>query len=250
MTWNGGRVVKKHETMVIGLTGQTGAGKSTLREMFAERGVEVIDADVVARDTMEHSKQVLMELVLEFSTEVIHPDATLNRKRLAEICFGDKKKLRRLNEITYPYIIAAIMHKIEAARARGAGMVLLDAPTLFESGLDRRCHRVVAVLADRETRMRRIIERDGLTTEEAERRINAQHDDAFYQARADDILTNDEDLDFLRLSFLELFSRLEQLALAGGLRERGETGAPSGAAEGGAPGDAGALEELTGEESD
>ena len=107
------------KTMIIGLTGQTGAGKSTLSGMFAERSVAVINADAVARDTMEHSKSCLMDLVLAFSTEVIHPDATLNREKLAEICFSDRKKLRRLNEVTYPYIIEAIAHKIEQARARG-----------------------------------------------------------------------------------------------------------------------------------
>ena len=73
------------KTMIIGLTGQTGAGKSTLSGMFAERSVAVINADAVARDTMEHSKSCLMDLVLAFSTEVIHPDATLNREKLAEI---------------------------------------------------------------------------------------------------------------------------------------------------------------------
>ena len=73
--------------------------------------------------------------------------ATWNEK-LAEICFSDRKKLRRLNEVTYPYIIEAIAHKIEQARARGERMLLLDAPTLYESGLDKRCDCVVAVIAD------------------------------------------------------------------------------------------------------
>ena len=106
--------------MIIGLTGQTGAGKSTLSGMFAGRGVPVINADAVARETMEHSRACLMDLVLEFSTEVIHPDATLNREKLAEICFSDRAKLKRLNEITYPYIIAAIMRKIEEISASAA----------------------------------------------------------------------------------------------------------------------------------
>ena len=84
-----------YQAKVIGLTGQTGAGKSTLSEMFTQHGIPVVNADRVARETMEQSKDCLMDLVLEFSTEVIHPDATLNREKLAAICFSDKKKLRR-----------------------------------------------------------------------------------------------------------------------------------------------------------
>lgn len=207
--------------MIIGLTGQTGAGKSTLSGMFAERGVPVINADAVARETMEHSRACLMDLVLEFSTEVIHPDATLNREKLAEICFSDRARLKRLNEITYPYIIDAIARKIEEISASGAPMLLLDAPTLFESGLDKKCDWIVAVIADRETRLRRIIARDAMTEEAAERRVNAQNRDEFYTFRADDILTNDGDHDELRLAFMELYGRLEKMAAEGiGCRAR------------------------------
>ena len=150
--------MKRQGTVIVGLTGQTGAGKSTLSRMFADRGAAVIDADQVARETMEH-KLVLADLVLAFSTEVINPDATLNRKRLAQICFGDRQKLRRLNEVVYPYIVREIEDRIDRAAKAGARMVLLDAPTLYESGLDKRCDRVVAVLADREVRRQRILQR-------------------------------------------------------------------------------------------
>ena len=203
------------KTMIIGLTGQTGAGKSTLSGMFAERSVAVINADAVARDTMEHSKSCLMDLVLAFSTEVIHPDATLNREKLAEICFSDRKKLRRLNEVTYPYIIEAIAHKIEQARARGGRMLLLDAPTLYESGLDKRCDCVVAVIADEQTRARRIIARDHMTQEAAMRRINAQNNDAFYTGRADYVIENNGDEDALRFAFMDLMEKLERRARGG-----------------------------------
>ena len=241
--------------MIIGLTGQTGAGKSTLSGMFAGRGVPVINADAVARETMEHSRACLMDLVLEFSTEVIHPDATLNREKLAEIGFSDRAKLKRLNEITYPYIIAAIMRKIEEISASGAPMLLLDAPTLFESGLDKKCDWIVAVTADREVRLRRIIARDVMTEEAAERRVSAQNRDGFYTSRADDILTNDGDQDELRLAFSELYARLERLA-ADGAGRRARAAEPeavpadgSGAeteADGGEDPDDGGFEELTG----
>lgn len=202
--------VKK--TIVVGLTGQTGAGKSTLSKLFAERGVEIIDADKIARVTIETSSGCLSDLVLEFSTEVIHPDATLNREKLAAICFGDKAKLKRLNEITFPYIIAAIVRKLVDAGRRGVPLVVLDAPTLYESGLDKRCDRVIAVVAEEETRVARIIARDDMSEEAARLRVGAQNPDAFYTARADYILTNNEDADALRFGFLEVYGKLEKLA--------------------------------------
>ena len=240
-------MLENQKMLIVGLTGQTGAGKSTLSRMFAGQGVTVIDADAVARDTMEHSKKVLMDLVLEFSTEVIHPDATLNRKRLAEICFGDKQKLKKLNKITYPYIVEAILHKIEEARANGAWMVLLDAPTLYEAGLDSRCDLVVAVLADRERRLQRIIARDHMTPEEAELRINAQHEDDFYRRRTKEILLNNEDEESLRIAFLELFGRLRKMA--GQADCESEQFQPSQAVQPEEPmiSQSGDLEELTGE---
>lgn len=196
-------------TIVVGLTGQTGAGKSTLSHMFAEHGYEVINADAVAREAMETSNLCLSDLVLAFSTEVIHPDATLNREKLAAICFGDKNKLHRLNEITFPYIIEAITHKLEDAVQRGVPMVILDAPTLFESGLDKKCNVVVAVIAKEELRLARIISRDNMTEEAAMRRIKAQNQDDFYISRSDEVIHNDQDTDALRLAFIELCERLE-----------------------------------------
>lgn len=230
------------KTLVVGLTGQTGAGKSTLSRLFAGRGTEIIDADAVARQTTETSTECLMDLVLEFSTEVIHPDATLNREKLAAICFGNRQKLRRLNEITFPYIIEAIAHKLEEARERGVTMVLLDAPTLYESGLDARCDRVVAVLAEKETRVRRIIARDDLTEEAALRRVNAQNADAFYTDRADEIITNNEDAEALRFSFTVLYGKLEDLLRDGSFAAaREKTPPPPTEAEA----DAAGFEELT-----
>lgn len=207
--------MNNRKTLVIGLTGQTGAGKSTVCRMFADHEINVIDADIVARDTIEHSKACLMDLVLEFSTEVIHPDATLNRQKLAEICFGNREKLKKLNEITFPYIIEEIAHKLDQACAQGKSMVLLDAPTLYESGLDKRCDHVVAVIAEKELRIQRIIKRDSMTLEAAERRANAQNNDEFYTVRADDVIVNSEDMDMLRFNFMVLYDKLEKMARDG-----------------------------------
>lgn len=231
-------------TKVIGLTGQTGAGKSILSRMFADRDIEIIDADKIARETIETSNDCLMELVLAFSTEVIRPDATLNREKLASICFGDKQKLKKLNDITFPYIIRAIVCKLEEAAERGEPMVVIDAPTLYESGLDKRCDRVVAVLADVQVRTQRIMARDNMTEAAAQQRVEAQNKDAFYAERADDILKNDGDMDALRLAFLELFEKL----VHGEQKAAGDMQSPEPeVTDGDDTGDAGDFEELTSE---
>ena len=204
----------KKKMLIIGLTGQTGAGKSTVSRMFFDRGATVLNADLIAKETIEGSSQCLTDLALAFSTEMLTPEGTLNRKKLAEICFSDPAKLKQLGDITYPHIIRCIQGKIEEMRARGAELLVLDAPTLYESGLHRQCDRVIAVIADEETRMRRIIQRDSMTDEEARRRIDAQHKDTFYTERADYIIKNDDDVNTLRVSFLGVYGELEQ-ALGG-----------------------------------
>lgn len=200
-----------NQMLIVGLTGQTGAGKSTVRKMFADRGAQVLDADQIARGTIEGSSQCLADLVLEFSTEIITPDAALNRAKLAELCFSDPVKLKRLNDITYPHIIRNIEGKIEQMREQGAQLLVLDAPTLYESGLNKRCDKVAAVLAQEETRVRRIISRDGINEDTARLRVQAQHDDEFYTARADYIIQNDDDKNALRVAFLDLYGKLEQM---------------------------------------
>lgn len=204
---------QSHPMLIIGLTGQTGAGKSTVRKMFADRHVQVLDADQIARETIEGSSQCLADLVLEFSTAIITPDAALNREKLAEVCFSDPVKLKRLNDITYPHIIRNIEGKIERMREQSVEMLVIDAPTLYESGLNKRCACVVAVLAQEETRVRRVISRDGINEDAARLRVQAQHEDEFYTTRVDYIIRNDDDLNALRMAFLDLFGKLEQMML-------------------------------------
>lgn len=202
--------MKRYEnTLIVGLTGQTGAGKTTVSKMFSSRGAAVLDADEIARDTIDGSIGCLADLVLEYTTEIITPEGRLNRKKLASICFADKEKLRRLNEITYPHIIRNIEDKMNEAYRGGVQFLILDAPTLYEAGLHERCDAVVAVLADEDERCRRIIERDGLTEKDARLRISAQKQDDFFTERADHLLYNNGDQDALHLAFIELWGKLE-----------------------------------------
>lgn len=202
-------MVTKMKNMVVGLTGQTGAGKSTVSDYLWENGMAVIDADKVAREVVETGSACIADIALEFGCEYINADGTLNRKKMAKTVFTDKAKLKKLNALMFPYIIRRLCEEIERSRREGEGIIVLDAPTLFESGADRECDYVVSVIADEQSRKERIIRRDGLTQQEAQERISAQHDEEYYKSRSDEILENNEGVDSLKNRTSALISRLE-----------------------------------------
>lgn len=195
---------------VIGLTGQTGAGKSSVSKIIRSQGITVIDCDAVSREVVANEKGCLADMALEFSIAILNMDGTLNRKRLAEIVFGDSKKLERLNALIFPYIRSYIKDKLELLEAQGERVVVLDAPTLFESGIDADCDSVISVIASEALRLNRIVVRDHLTDEEARRRIAAQHKDSFYTTRSQIVIVNDKDEQELHVKTLELVGMLHR----------------------------------------
>ncbi len=198
------------EIHVVGLTGQTGAGKSTVSRLFRARGIEVIDCDQVSRDVVANEKRCLADLALEFSIAILNMDGTLNRKKLAALVFGNPQKLSKLNELIFPHIRTEINERIAALQKQGAELVVLDAPTLFESGADADCELVISVLALEAQRLNRIVVRDHLTDEEARRRIASQHDDAFYASRSQLVIMNDGDPQLLHIKTIETIDLLER----------------------------------------
>ena len=138
-------------------------------------------------------------------------DGNLNRRKLGESVFTDKAKLKKLNDIMFPYIINNIKEKIAEAKDASEGIIILDAPTLFESGCDKFCDKVISVIASQDVRRHRIIERDGLSEEEAMHRITAQHSDSFYTERSWMVLQNNSDVDDLKQQADHMLSELEQL---------------------------------------
>ena len=175
---------------MIGLTGQTGAGKSTVSQRLAARGCAVIDCDAVTRDSALYSGECLAELQKAFGRDIIRPEGTLDRRLLARRAFADDESTQTLNRITHPVIFGRLRAEIAAKKAAGARVIVLDAPTLFEAGAERLCRRVVSVLADRAVRRARILRRDGISEAEAEHRMQAQQADGFYAARSDYVLDN------------------------------------------------------------
>lgn len=175
-------------TPVIGLTGQTGAGKTTVCSMLAENGCTIIDGDIVARRAVENP-DVLAKLCDYFGNDII-VGGSLDRRRLASLAFASKEATKVLNDITHPEITQIILDEIEAAHRNKAKAVIIDAAALFESPLLPYCDLFVCVIADTETRIARVTKRDSITREAALERISAQGDEEYYVSKSDIIIVN------------------------------------------------------------
>jgi len=158
---------------VLGLTGGIGSGKTMVGTMFTELGAELIDADQLAREVVEPGQPALEEIVTSFGRDILRPDGRLDRRKLAGIVFADASARARLNAITHPRIRERMDAAIAARRDR-AGVLIVDIPLLFENARTGLVEKVIVVWVDPRTQFRRLIERGGLTEEEARQRIAAQ----------------------------------------------------------------------------
>lgn len=178
---------------IIGLTGMSGAGKSTMSRLFALNGFLVINCDRIAYQTAKNPV-FLEELQSRFPERLLNDDGSLNRAKTAEIIFSDNAKLEFYDRVIFPYITYEIMRQIREAESD----VVLDAPTLFESSLDMLCTEIVGVVADSEICAERITERDGISHESAKARLSSQRDEKFFRQRCNHIIENNGDyLDFM-----------------------------------------------------
>lgn len=189
---------------VIGLTGPTGAGKSTVAAAFAKAGALIVDADRLAREVVEKGHPCLLALASHFGNDILNADGTLCRPALAAKAFACAEETQRLNDITHPFIIARSRDILQSSNAP---LAVIDAPLLFESGMDGMCDQTVAVLAPDDTRLARIMERDGIDADKARQRMNAQPHEEFYRERATHILRNEGTLDAFEAAVQAFVSR-------------------------------------------
>ena len=172
-------------SLTVGLTGPSGSGKSSIKAVAENLGFKVIDCDICAREVVKKGTDGLNALVKAFGEEILNSNSELDRAKLAKIAFSAKENTKLLNKTLLPYIALIIREKMTG------DYVLLDAPTLFESGLDKECDKTLAVLSDKEIRLNRIMQRDGISKEAAILRLNAGKADDFYIKNADNIIYND-----------------------------------------------------------
>ena len=191
---------------VIGLTGPSGAGKGVCDIYFQNHGISYIDTDKVYHDLLLPPSPCAMELARQFGSDIIHDDQTLDRKKLASIVFSDTtgKSLQKLNDISHRYVKEKTLSILDSLRREGAKAAVVDAPLLFEAKFDAFCDFTIAILADREIRLQRIMERDSLSREKAMERICAQKDDQYYISRAHYTLYNNQEQTSLYTSLSDI----------------------------------------------
>ena len=194
--------------MILGLTGSMASGKSTVSAMLKEYGLYVLDADEEAHAVLE-LPAAASELAALFGEDILDEDGAVVRARLAEKAFASAEETAKLNAVIHPAVIRAMLEKAEEFLLEYPEIpVVFDVPLLFESGMDRLCDRVVTVAADDEVRYLRIMLRDGLTREQASRRIARQTPQEEKIARSDAVVFNNGTLTELRAEVGRVLSEL------------------------------------------
>ena len=160
--------------IVIGLTGSIATGKSTVASMFMDLGIPVIDADRIAREVVEPGEEAYKKVVEAFGEEILLEDRSLNRPKLGRIVFSDEEKRNQLNSIVHPAIRKRMLEKRDAYLKKGERCVVLDIPLLFESKLEHFVDKIIVVYVDENVQLKRLLERNQLTKEEALQRIRSQ----------------------------------------------------------------------------
>lgn len=156
---------------LLGLTGGIATGKTTASQHLRELGATVIDADEISRALTAEGGQALPIIRAQFGDSVFHPDGTLDRRALGQLVFADAAQRRRLEAILHPAVQRVMLDEIERAREP---LVVLAVPLLFETGMDALCDQVWVTTLDPQTQIKRLMDRDGLTKQQAEARIESQ----------------------------------------------------------------------------
>ena len=199
--------------MKVGLTGGIASGKSTVARVFAELGAHVIDADAVARDIVPPGSPALEQIARAFGRQVLRPDGALDRAALAALVFADDEKRLALEGILHPPILEEIDRRIAALERSDPGrLIVVEAALILELGLQEGYDALVVVWAEPQQQEGRLMRRDGLSPEEAHRRIAAQMPLAQKRLRADFVVDNSRDEAFCRADAARVYRELTRLA--------------------------------------
>ena len=180
-------------TKVIGLTGRSGAGKGAACEIFRKHGIPAIDTDAVYHEILSQKDACTDELVAAFGVEILNEKGVVESKKLAARVFGKENTatlLHSLNSITHKYIMAKTWKLVQVHRENGARAVLIDAPQLFEAGLEKEVDLTLGVIAPDAICIARIMARDGISREQAIKRLAAQHDNDYFRAHCTAVIEN------------------------------------------------------------
>lgn len=170
--------------IIFGLTGPTGAGKTTAASAMSDLGCFIIDSDKIARDVL-NQHDCINHICKVFGDNLKKPDGKISRIKLADIAFSSDENIKKLNAITHPLILKQIEKQIEALKNKQNSIIVIDAPLLFESKLDKICDVIISVITSEAERLKRIMKRDCLSEVQAKQRISRQHDNKFYLDNSD-----------------------------------------------------------------
>ncbi|MEI3102494.1 MAG: dephospho-CoA kinase [Oscillospiraceae bacterium] len=191
---------------VIGITGGSGSGKTTALKALESLGALVLDCDNIYHRLLETNPELLEEIDTAFPGVV--REGVLQRKALGAMVFNDPKALEKLNSISHRYVDMEIERRLRDFAMEGGRIAAIDAIELFAGGQAKRCTYTVAVLADREKRIERIMARDGISREYAQLRIEAQHPDSYFEQICDHILRNDGKVEDFKKDCMKLFKEI------------------------------------------
>lgn len=195
--------------MIIGLTGGIASGKSTVSALLLDKGAQLVDADVIAREVMLPGHPVLAAVVRHFGEDILAADGTLDRAKLGNIVFQKPEARQRLNGLTHPAIRQEIKDRMYRLEEEDPDrLIVVDIPLLYESELDNLFEKVIVVYVPRDIQRARLMERNGLTTEQAESRLNSQMDLEVKRSRADYVIDNSSDLKHTEAQLAALWDRL------------------------------------------
>lgn len=194
-------------SLVIGLTGSIATGKSTIANMFKELNIEVIDADLIAREVVEPGKPAYLEIVKTFGEAILNENKELNRKALGQIVFNDEDKRKKLNEIVHPAIRKEMLAQRDKLIELNHPAIVMDIPLIYESGLEDYVEKIIVAYVNEKTQLKRLIERDQCTKEEALSRINSQINIEEKAKKADAIIDNNGTIE---ASYKQLVDLLEK----------------------------------------
>ena len=199
----------------VGLTGSIAVGKSYVVSVLAELGCVTFDADKVAHTVMEPGRPAHKDIVREFGEGVVAPDGSIDRQKLGAIVFGDETRRIRLNEIVHPRVIEEQNRLLQQAEANDPdGIAVIDAALMIESGGYKRFDKLIVVYCDRETQLERLMRRNQITREDAERRVAAQMSSEEKLRYADYRIDTGGTFDETRQRVVEVLYDLKQLSRA------------------------------------
>lgn len=194
--------------LVWGLTGNIGCGKSSVSTIFMKNNIDIVDADIVARNIFE-DKDLLNKVFSTFGEKIKNNDGSLNRKALGNIVFNDEKELMTLNNLTHPKIKENILNKVKEYKNQGKKIVVIDAALLIEDNYLPHIDKLILVICEKEIQIKRIIARDNCTEQEAISRINSQMSQEDKVKFADYIIDNSSSFENLEQQVLKIINVLQ-----------------------------------------